>query len=298
MNELDQVSVHFNPASLTFLNILLGFLMFGVALDIKLEDFKNILKSPKAVSIGLLCQYILFPAATIALIYIFQPPTSVALGMVLVAACPSGNMANYMTHRAGANVALSVTLNTIIVAFAVISTPLVYGLWSKLVPNQEALSQSVQIDSKMMFLIITELIFIPLVLGIFLNHKFPLTVEKIKKPVSYLSLLIFFGFIIGALYANWANVVNHLAKIFFIVLIHNALGLLLGYYTGKLFRLNEKDCQTLSIESSLHNTALGLILIFNFFNGLGGMAFIAAWYGTWDLVVPFALTAYWAKKNE
>jgi bile acid:Na+ symporter, BASS family len=297
MNELDQVSVHFNRESLTFLNILLGFLMFGVALDIKLEDFKNILQSPKAVSIGLLCQYILFPAATIALIYIFQPPTSVALGMVLVAACPSGNMANYMTHRAGANVALSVTLNTIIVAFAVITTPLVYGLWSKLVPNQEALSQSVQMDSKLMFLIITELIFIPLVLGIFLNYKFPVLVAKIKKPVSYLSLLIFFSFIVGALYANWSNVVNHLTKIFVIVLIHNALGLLLGYYTGKFFRLNNKDCQTLSIESSLHNTALGLILIFNFFNGLGGMAFIAAWYGIWDLVVPFALTAHWAKKN-
>ncbi len=298
MHDLDLVKVNFNPESLKFLNALLGLLMFGVALDIKIEDFKSVFKTPKPVLIGLLCQYIFFPAATIALIYLFQPPTSVALGMVLVAACPSGNMANYMTHRAKANIALSVTLNAIIVLFAAVSTPLIYSLWSKLVPNQETLAATFSISFSYMLLIITQLIIVPLVVGIFLNEKFPRLVEKIKKPISIISLLIFFSFILGALYANWTNVVEHLYKIFIIVLIHNALGLFLGYYAGKIFGLSDKDCQTLSIESSLHNTALGLILIFNFFNGLGGMAFIAAWYGVWDLIVPFGLTNYWRHKNE
>jgi bile acid:Na+ symporter, BASS family len=298
MEQLDLVNVHFDKSSLFYLNILLGFLMFGVALDIKIEDFKNVLKNPKAIFLGLLCQYILFPAVTIGLIYLFRPPSSVALGMVLVAACPSGNMANYMTHRARANVTLSVSLNAIIVILAFISTPLVYGIWSDFIPEKNSLTQSISIPIFDMIKIISLLIIIPLIFGVFLNNYYPIFTNKIKKGVSILSLLIFVGFIVGALAANWDNVVGHLDKIFFIVLIHNALGLAIGYFTGKIFSLSEKDCQTLSIESSLHNTALGLILIFQFFNGIGGMAMIAAWYGIWDLIVPFFLTNYWRRKNE
>ena len=298
MNEIDQINVHFDEKSLFFLNILIGFLMFGVALDIKIEDLKNAIKTPKPIGVGLLCQYLLFPTATIALVYIFQPPTSVALGMVLVAACPSGNMANYTTHRAGANVALSVSLNAIIVLFAFISTPIVYKIWSSFVPNTASLGAQINIPFFNMFVIITQLIVIPLGIGLFLNHKYPTLVSKIKKPISIISLVIFFAFIVGAIVNNWDNVLKYLSLVFFIVLIHNALGLIIGYYAGKIFHLEEKDCQTLSIESSIHNTALGLILIFKFFNGLGGMALIAAWYGTWDLIVPFAVATYWSHKNN
>jgi bile acid:Na+ symporter, BASS family len=298
MNEIDLINVHFSEKSLFFLNILIGFLMFGVALDIKIEDIKNAINTPKPILVGLLCQYFLFPTATIILIYIFQPPTSVALGMVLVAACPSGNMANYTTHRANANVALSVSLNAIIVLFAFISTPIVYKIWSSFVPNTVSLGEQITIPFFNMFIIITQLIVIPLGIGLFLNHKFPAFVQKIKKPISVFSLLIFFSFIVGAIVNNWDNVLKYLSLVFFIVLIHNALGLIIGYYAGKAFSLNDKDCQTLSIESSIHNTALGLILIFKFFNGLGGMAIIAAWYGTWDLIVPFAVATYWRHKNK
>lgn len=297
MNEIDQIQVHFNRESLFFLNILIGFMMFGVALDIKIEDFKNVLKSPKPIAVGLLCQYLLFPLGTLGLIYIFNPPASLALGMVLIAACPSGNMANYMTHRAKANVALSVSLNALIVLLSFISIPLVFKFWSSFVPNIMSLGTLIEIPFFDMFILVTQLIIIPLGTGLFLNEKFPNIVAKIKKPISTVSLILFFGFIIGAVINNWDNVVKYLSLIFFIVLIHNALGLLVGYYTGKIFRLAEKDCQTLSIESSIHNTALGLIIIFQFFNGLGGMAIVAAWYGTWDLIAPFAVATYWSHKN-
>jgi bile acid:Na+ symporter, BASS family len=298
MNEIDLVNVHFSEKNLFFLNIVIGFLMFGIALDIKIEDIKNAINTPKPILVGLLCQYFLFPTATLILIYIFQPPTSVALGMILVAACPSGNTANYTTHRANANVALSVSLNAIIVLFAFISTPIVYKIWSSFVPNTMSLGEQISIPFFDMFVIITQLIVVPLGVGIFLNHQFPVFVQKIKKPISTISLLIFFAFIVGAIINNWDNLVKYLSLVFFIVLLHNALGLIIGYYAGKVFSLNEKDCQTLSIESSIHNTALGLVLIFKFFNGLGGMAVIAAWYGTWDLIVPFAVATYWRHKNK
>jgi bile acid:Na+ symporter, BASS family len=295
MNEIDLVHVQFKAENLQLLNVILGFLMFGVALDIKIEDFKRITETPKPIMVGLLCQYILFPVLTLLMIYAMHPPTSVALGMILVSACPSGNMANYLTHRAKANVALSVSLNALTVLFASISTPLVYGFWSKFVPDVENLGTAISIPFADMILIIVQVIAFPLLLGMVLAHSFPVLINRIKKIVSIFSLLIFFSFLVGAIAANWHNVVHHLDKIFLIVLIHNLLALAMGYGTAKVFRLDEKNARTLAIESGVHNTGLGLVLIFNFFNGLGGMAMIAAWWGIWDLIAPLFFVEYWRK---
>ncbi|MFZ4545466.1 MAG: bile acid:sodium symporter family protein [Saprospiraceae bacterium] len=297
MSEIDLVHVHFNPQSLKLLNVLLGFLMFGVALDIRISDFRKVLETPKPVLVGILCQYFLFPFLTLMIIYVARPATSVALGMILVSACPSGNMANYLTHRAGANVALSVTLNSITVLFASISTPLVYSIWSKFVPNQQSLGQEINIPFVDMVLIILQVIVLPLLVGMLLTNRFPAIIQKIKKPVSTASLVIFIAFLIGAVIANRDNVMQHLDKIFWIVVIHNALALLMGYTTASLFRLSLSDTRTIAIESGVHNTGLGLLLIFNFFNGLGGMAMIAAFWGIWDLIAPFFLVEYWRRRK-
>jgi BASS family bile acid:Na+ symporter len=296
MNEIDLVHVHFKPESLKLLNILLGFLMFGVALDIKISDFKKILQTPKPVLVGLLCQYLMFPALTLAIIYMMKPATSVALGMILVSACPSGNMANYLTHRANANVALSVTLNSITVLFASLSTPLVYAFWSTYVPDVQNFGQAIEIPFIHMVQIIVQVIVLPLLIGMFLANRYPIFVDKFKKVIARFSVIIFFGFLVGAIIANWDNVIQHLGKIFFIVFIHNVLALGIGYFTASIFGLDEKDKRTITIESGVHNTGLGLLLIFNFFNGLGGMAMIAAWWGIWDLIFPSGLVEYWRRK--
>jgi bile acid:Na+ symporter, BASS family len=298
MNDIDLVVVHFKPESLRLLNILLGFLMFGVALDIKLSDFKKVIETPKPIFVGLLCQYLLFPALTLLIIYLAQPPTSVALGMILVSACPSGNMANYLTHRARGNVALSVTLNSITVLFASLSTPIVYSIWSAFVPNRESLGQQIAIPFVDMVLIIMQVIVLPLLIGMFLTHRYPDFINKIKKTIATVSVVIFFAFLVGAIIANWDNVVLHLNKIFFIVLIHNALALLMGYATAYIFGLSAQDKRTITLESGVHNTGLGLLLIFNFFNGLGGMAMIAAWWGIWDLIAPMGLVEYWRRETR
>jgi BASS family bile acid:Na+ symporter len=297
MNDIDLVVVHFKPENLRLLNILLGFLMFGVALDISLNDFKRIIETPKPILVGLLCQYLLFPALTLLVIYVAQPPTSVALGMILVSACPSGNMANYLTHRAKANVPLSVTLNSITVLLASISTPLVYSIWSQFVPNRESLGQQIAIPFSDMVVIILQVIVLPLFIGIFLANRYPVFIGKIKKAIGTISLLLFFAFLIGAIAANWDNVLLHLDKIFLIVLLHNAMALMMGYTAAHLFGLSETDKRTIAIESGVHNTGLGLVLIFNFFNGLGGMAMIAAWWGIWDLIAPLGLVEYWRRKE-
>jgi bile acid:Na+ symporter, BASS family len=296
MNNIDHVHIHFNPNELSLLNICLGFLMFGVALEIKKSDFAILLKSPKPALLGLFAQSILVPILTLVLIYIFQPPTSVALGMLLVAACPGGNVSNFSTHYANGNTALAITTTSVSTLGAMFSTPFIFAIGSSFIPNVDSLRQNIVIHPLDMIGIVAKLMALPLIMGMLLQEYLPNLVDKIKKPVKWLSLAIFFAFIVLAILKNKEHFVEYVSKIFLIVLIFNALALLLGYTFAKMNGLEERDARAISFETGIHNTALGLILIFNFFGGLGGMALVAAWYGIWDLISAFALASYWRNK--
>ncbi|MFT5386205.1 MAG: BASS family bile acid:Na+ symporter, partial [Saprospiraceae bacterium] len=171
MEAIDVVRINFNPNQLTLLNICLAFLMFGVALDIKISDFKYILRHPKIAIIGLTSQLLLLPILTILLARFFNPPASIALGMVLIASCPGGNVSNFMVHLSKANAALSVMLTSISTISAIILTPIAFSFWSKFIPGTEALRESVYVDPIKMIITISQLIFIPLLIGMFINHR-------------------------------------------------------------------------------------------------------------------------------
>jgi BASS family bile acid:Na+ symporter len=277
------------------LNAAMAFLMFSVALDIRLEDFRRVVQFPKSIGVGILAQYLIFPLLTLAIIAIFNPPASVGLGMVLVSMCPSGNMTNFLSHFAKANVALSVTLNAIIILSASFLTPAGFLFWSAFVPDSEAVRQTFEISFSQMVIIIIELIVAPLLIGMWLNEKKPEFVAKIRPWAQRISLLLFFSILVLALLGNRDNIVNFLGFVFVLVAVHNGVALAHGYALGRLFRLPELDCRTLAFETGIHNTALGLLLIFKFFGGLGGMALIAAWYGIWDLITGMSLAWYWKK---
>jgi BASS family bile acid:Na+ symporter len=245
--------------------------------------------------VGILAQYLIFPLLTLAIIAIFNPPASVGLGMVLVSMCPSGNMTNFLSHFAKANVALSVTLNAIIILSASFLTPAGFLFWSAFVPDSEAVRQTFEISFSQMVVIIVELIVAPLLIGMWLNEKKPEFVAKIRPWAQRISLLLFFSILVLALLGNRDNIVNFLGFVFVLVAVHNGVALAHGYALGRLFRLPELDCRTLAFETGIHNTALGLLLIFKFFGGLGGMALIAAWYGIWDLITGMSLAWYWKK---
>lgn len=298
MHPVDQIHINFDPNQMTVLNIAMAFLMFSVALDVRLGDFRKVVEFPRSVFVGMLAQYLAFPLLTLGIIYIFRPPVSVALGMVLVSGCPSGNITNFLVHFARANVALSVTLNAIIILAATFFTPASFFFWSKFVPDSEALRRSFDIEFLQMAKIILLLIVAPLTVGMLLNHRFENFTEKIRAWVQRASLVIFFAILILAFLNNWANAKSYLGFVFLIVLIHNAFGLGTGYFMGKIFRLPEADCRTLTFEAGVHNTALGLILIFQFFGGLGGMALVAAWWGIWDLVTGISLARFWQQSAK
>jgi BASS family bile acid:Na+ symporter len=210
--------------------------------------------------------------------------------------CPSGNMTNFLSHFAKANVALSVTLNAIIILSASFLTPAGFLFWSAFVPDSEAVRQTFEISFSQMVIIIIELIVAPLLLGMWLNEKKPEFVAKIRPWAQRISLLVFFSILVLALLGNRDNIVNFLGFVFVLVAVHNGVALAHGYALGRLFRLPELDCRTLAFETGIHNTALGLLLIFKFFGGLGGMALIAAWYGIWDLITGMSLAWYWKKR--
>ena len=289
MQTIDDVAINFNSDALLLLNVLVAFLMFGVAMDIRLEDFRRLFRAPKVPLVGLLSEYGLLPLITFAMIWLFEPAPSVALGMVLLSVCPGGSTSNYMVHLSGANAALSVLLTSITTLAAAFLTPLFFAFWSGYLDLPESLQTAIQVDPLSMVWSIVQVLVIPLTIGMVINHRFPNIKAKIEKPIRTLSLLIFLGFVVGAVASNYSNIVDYLGFIFWIVLLHNALALAAGYGFAKLWRLEERDARAISIETGIQNTALGLFLIFNFFDGLGGMAIIMAWWGVWHLISGFGV---------
>ena len=297
MENIDLIQVNFSPDQLFLLNICLAFIMFGVALDIKLSDFKYLVNHPKAMIVGLSSQLILLPLMTYVLILGFEPAPSVALGMILIGVCPGGNVSNFAVHLAKANVALSVSLTSFVTMGAIILTPISFGFWAAYLPGTEVLAQKIYVSPIKMANIIIYLIAIPLFVGMWISHKFPEITAKLKKPIRTLSLVIFLAFVVFAVIGNYNNIINHLGKVFVLVFVHNILALMMGYGFARLNQLPIKDAQAISIETGIQNSGLALILIFNFFDGLGGMAMIAAWWGIWHLISGFSLATWWSYNN-
>jgi BASS family bile acid:Na+ symporter len=281
---IDQVRLNFNPQGLFVINAAIGLMMLGVALELKLNDFKRILVAPKAPVIGLTAQFMLLPAFTFLLTLILRPPPSVALGMILVAACPGGNLSNIITYLARGNCAVSVSMTAVSTAAAIFLTPLNLTLWGSLNPDTAQILRKVSLSPLDVFVNIFIILGIPLMVGLAISHYFPSRVQKVRKPFKIFSLIFFLGIVAGALIANWQNFINYVGLVFFGVLIHNALALNLGYWSGRALRLNEPDNRAVSIEVGIQNSGLGLVLVFNFFEGLGGMAIITAWWGIWHII--------------
>ena len=281
---IDQVRLNFNPQGLFVINAAIGLMMLGVALELKLNDFKRIALAPKAPVIGLTAQFILLPAFTFLLTLILRPPPSVALGMILVAACPGGNLSNIITYLARGNCAVSVSMTAVSTAAAIFMTPLNLTLWGSLNPDTAQILRKVSLSPVDVFVNIFIILGIPLMIGLATSHYFPALVQKVRKPFKIFSLIFFLGIVAGALVANWQNFIDYVGLVFFGVLIHNALALNLGYWSGRAWRLNEPDNRAVSIEVGIQNSGLGLVLVFNFFEGLGGMAIITAWWGIWHII--------------
>ncbi len=296
MENIDAIRINFSPDQLTLLNLCLGFLMFGVALDIKTADFKRLFIRPRLPIIGLMAQLVFLPLMTLGLTFMLNVSPSMALGMLLIAACPGGNVSNFAVHLAKANAALSVLMTSTSTLLAVFMTPLLFSLLAQFVPDTTAVGTNIYVDPTQMVATILKLIVLPLLIGMSLNHFYPNMTARIKFPVKLLSIAIFLGIVVVGITGNMDNILNYLDDVFFIVLIHNVLAFMLGYGWAAVNGLSLKDKRAISIETGIQNSGLALILVFNFFDGLGGMALVAAWWGIWHLISGFTLAMWWSKR--
>jgi BASS family bile acid:Na+ symporter len=296
MTELDAVRLNFSPESLVALNFVLAFVMFGVALDMKPEDFKGVTAAPRAVLIGMLSQFLLLPAAAWALTMVLRPQPSIALGLILVACCPGGNISNFLTNFARGNTALSVTMTAFSTVAALFFTPFNTALWGSLNPATDAILREIAIDPVEMFVAVAILLVLPALLGMGVARRFPAFAVRARGPFRFLSLAVFVLFVALALAANWDYFLRYTQRVVIAVFLLNALGLAIGYLVAGAARLPEADRRAVSIETGIQNSGLGLILIFNFFGGLGGMAITAAWWGIWHILSGLALASWWRRR--
>lgn len=293
MEDLDSTQLHFSQDSLFLLNLTLAIIMFGVSLSLRFQDFKYILQRPKSFFIGLVSQFLLLPLLTLILVLTVQPSASVALGMFLVAACPGGNISNFLTFLARGNTALSVSLTAFSTVFSIILTPLNFAFWSARYAPAAQLLQEISLDYMDVFKTVALILGIPLILGIFINRRWPLLAKKTSEFLKPVSIGIFVLFIAIAFYANFDHFLQFILLIFFWVFLHNFLALMGGFTLSKLFGINQADTIAVTIETGIQNSGLALVLIFTYFGGLGGMAIIAGWWGIWHIISGLSVALAW-----
>jgi len=299
IQNIDEIRINFNSDNLWVVNLTLSLVMFGVALDISMSDFRNLLKSPKPVIVGIISQFLLIPLVTFIIILILKPYPSVALGMFLVAACPGGNISNFFTKLAGGNAALSISLTAFASIASLLMTPLNFAVWGNFYEPTSILLKTVELDPLKVANFVLLILGIPLLIGMVLNNYHPSFSRKMSKILKPVSILIFLAFIVGAFANNFALFLEHIHFVLFLVIFHNAILLFTGFFFAKINGLSYLNQKTISIETGIQNAGLGLLLVFSFFDGLGGMALLVAFWAIWDILSGLIISFFWSKiKNK
>ena len=312
IRNLDALNVTMNGGS-TLLNIVLAFVMFGVALGIKPATFVDIIKNPKSIITGIACQLVLLPALTLLLIMLLGHWISpmIALGMILVASCPGGNISNFITSLSRGNSELSVSLTAFNTAACVITTPLNFAFWGKMYLNfagNHGIGSLPELEIPLgeIFQSIFIIMGIPLVLGILCGQYLPKVTRILRKPLQYLSIAVFIAMVVIIFTGNLSVFMACIKYIFLVVLIHNLLALGIGFGASTALKLPYKDRRTITIETGIQNSGLGLILLLNpnifpdtgAWANNGGMLVITAWWGVWHIISGLTLAFLWRVRGR
>lgn len=294
---LEGVKLNWNPDATIALNFAIAFIMFGVALGLTKKNFIDLYKNPRPTFTGIISQFLLLPFFTFILVWLFNPLPGLALGMILVAACPGGNVSNFFSALGKANVALSISLTAAASFLAVIFTPLNFEFWGGMLENTSPMLKKVNISFLEMVRLVFFTIALPLVIGLLFRARLPDITTKIDKPVRLVSFIILVAIIALAFASNYELFLQYYHYVIVLVLLHNALALAIGYYFSRIMNINQQDTRSITIETGIQNSGLGLLIIFTVFNGNGGMALIAAWWGIWHIISGFAISQYFAYKS-
>lgn len=262
----------FSWASTRSITPMLGVVMFGMGLTLKPSDFKPVLMRPKDILIGELAQFMVMPLVAWLLCKVLRLPDELALGVILVGCCPGGTASNVICYLAQGDIALSVAMTGVSTLLAPLATPaLVYLLAGK----------EVNVDVWGMFMSIVQVVVLPIILGFAVNRYLNRLTEKVTPllpMVSTLAIAAIIGIIVSH---NAANILSCSLIVGIAVILHNVLGLVLGYFAGKVMGLPHQKRTAISIEVGMQNSGLATSLAATHFAMFPMAAVPGAIFSTW-----------------
>jgi bile acid:Na+ symporter, BASS family len=281
----------YNPNAFTwiapYIVPLLGIVMFGMGLTLSVNDFKEIFKRPTEVLIGVVAQFLIMPLVAFLLAHYLPVSREVALGIILVGCCPGGTASNVMTYLAKGDTALSVAVTSASTILAPIVTPslilLLAGKW-------------LSVSAASLFWSIVEVVLIPIILGLIAQALFQKQVKACIPVLPLVSVIAIVAIVAAVVGQNQQAIAKSGLAIFFIVAVHNGLGLLLGYWFAKLFRLSVPKQKAISIEVGMQNSGLGAALATAHFSPLAAVP--SAIFSVWHNISGPIVATYFRKKSE
>ncbi len=279
------------------LSLVLATMVFSVALELRIADFRRVAQTPRAVVAGLIPQFVLLPGATWGVTMLLDLPPATEAAMILVACCPGGALSNVITHLGRGNTALSVSISAVASLLALVLTPLNFTWMVSANPVTAGWLRALAIDASDIWFSLVALLAVPMLLGLWVAHRWPALTLKIHKPLgkfSVAALLIFIALgLIRERHLLGAQIVPQLV----VVIGHNALGLLLGWLCASAFGVTERDRRAITIEGGMQNSGLALGIIAVQFNADLGMVIVASLWGIWHIVSGLSLVLLWRKMD-
>lgn len=268
---------------------ILGIIMLGMGMTMTVDDFKGVLQSPKAVLIGVVAQFVVMPGLAYVLCKLFNLPPEIAIGVILVGCCPGGTASNVITYMAKGNVALSVACTSVSTLLAPVLTPAIFYLLA---------SQWLKIDAASMFISISQVVLLPIVIGLILRTWLKRQVESYIQVMPLVSVIAIVAIVAAIIGGSKAAILQSGLLILAVVILHNGLGYLLGFTAARFFKLPYADSKAIAIEVGMQNSGLGVALAAVHFAASPITAVPSAIFSLWHNISGPALATYWASKHK
>jgi bile acid:Na+ symporter, BASS family len=290
---IDQAPFNFDPRIGLIVGIMVGFLVFAVALDLTWAQLRRVLRSPRAPVIGLVAQFGILPAVAFgAGLYVTDVP-SVALGLLLVTCCPGGALSNYLTGVARGDVATSVSMTTVSTLFSLVLTPLLFALWASMNPSTRAVLQDILLDPQQVVMTLMIMLVVPVTAGMLLRARRPDTADRIRTATRRLAGVVFAVVVAMIIGGNIASLALFARVALLPVLLTFAIAVVFGWGLARLAGLVAADRRAVAIEVAFQNVALAIGLGIAFFPSLAGVAAVSILWGVVHLTFGSGLAFAW-----
>lgn len=273
----------------SYITWMLGIIMFGMGMTMTVQDFRGVLQSPKAVLTGVVAQFLIMPALAYLLCKLFSLPAEIAVGVILVGCCLGGTASNVITYMAKGNTALSVACTSVSTLLAPVLTPAVFYLLA---------SQWIEINALSMLTSILQVVLFPVLLGLVMRTLLKQKVERYISVMPLISVIAIVAIVAAIIGGSKAQILESGLLILGVVILHNGLGYLLGFWAGQLLKLPYADSKAIAIEVGMQNSGLGVALAAVHFAASPLTAVPSAIFSLWHNISGPALATYWASKTD